>query len=76
MRVYDKYLSNKGEFKKKAKRLRQIREDRGDVSIYSRMQPFSCPNLIDLHGRQIDTLVGCKLKVMVEGKVKKETKLR
>ena len=40
------------------------------------MQPFSCPNLIDLHGRRINILVRCKLKVMVEGKVKKETKLR
>ena len=58
-----KYLSNEGEFKRKAERIRQQREinETGKTSIYARMQPFTRPALADLVGRRID--VNYKLSV-------------
>ena len=53
----EKYLSNEGEFKKKADAIRQSREEKGEANVYARMQPFHRPELHDLVGRRIDVYV-------------------
>ena len=49
-----KYLADECIFKKKAEEIRQRREDRGEESIFSRMQPFYRPELCSLVGQRID----------------------
>ena len=51
-----KYLEDEGEFKKKADRIRQGREDSGKASMYSRLQPWNRPAMSDLLHERIDLL--------------------
>jgi hypothetical protein len=44
-----------------AEQIQQAREARGEGSIYSLLQPFSHPNVKELHGRRIDVLYSCTL---------------
>ena len=53
-----KYLADEGEFKSKAGSILQTREESGETSMYSRMQPFLRPELDDLIGKRIDVLTG------------------
>jgi hypothetical protein len=44
-----------------ADQIRQAREAGGEGSMYSLLQPFSCPNVNELLGRRIDVLYTCTL---------------
>ena len=57
-----RYMENTEEFKRNAGKLAREREMSGETSIYSRMQPFYRPNLIDLMNRRIDVLTEFKVK--------------
>ena len=54
----EKYLSDEGEFRRKAEVIRQekVNNDDGKKSIYARMQPFNRPDLCDLLNQRIDVL--------------------
>ena len=48
-----KYLASEDEFKINANKILQAREEKGEASIFSRLQPFCRPQLDDLVGRRI-----------------------
>ena len=52
-----KYLEGVDSFKKRSRSLLRRREERGESSIYSMMQPFYRPALSSLIGRRIDVCV-------------------
>ena len=56
-----KYLANEDAFKKKARKLRNERELKGEGSIYSSMQPFVRPEISDLMNERIDVLSEFKM---------------
>ena len=56
-----KCLANEDAFKKKARKLRNERELKGEGSIYSSMQPFVRPEISDLMNERIDVLSEFKM---------------
>ena len=44
-----------------ADQIQRARESRGEGSMYLLLQSFSCPNVNELLGRQIDVLYSCTL---------------
>ena len=56
-----KYLANEDAFQKKARKLRNERELKGEGSIYSSMQPFVRPEISDLMNERIDVLSEFKM---------------
>ena len=56
-----KYLATGDAFKKKARKLRNERELKGEGSIYSSMQPFVRPEISDLMNERIDVLSEFKM---------------
>ena len=51
-----KYMEDAGNFKKRASAIQLKREDAGESSIYSRMQPFDRPEVESLLNKRIDYL--------------------
>ena len=57
-----RYVEDMEKFKKDAARLAREREESGETSVFSRMQPFYRPQLCDLLNRRIDVLTEFKVK--------------
>ena len=57
----EKYLSDEGEFKRKADIIRQGREAKGKKNLYQTMQPFVRPNLDELLEKRIDVNFVCNV---------------
>ena len=58
----EKYLSNESDIRQKAEQTRRERENRGEGSMHSQLQPFSRPDLNDLIDRRIDVLYEVELE--------------
>ena len=63
-----KYFANEEDFKKRADQVRMEREARGEGSMYSLLQPFDRPDIMQLVGRRIDVL--SFMPVIVNGEEK------
>jgi hypothetical protein len=63
----EKYLSNESDIRRKAEQTRRERENRGEGSMHSQLQPFSRPELKDLVQRRIDVLYAVELEDSTNG---------